>query len=46
VADGEDGVVELERGHYTSKQAFLFKGGHFMSLLKPEMVVIEGENST
>ena len=32
---GEEVVMELQRGIYTTKQAFSFKGGRFVSLHKP-----------
>jgi hypothetical protein len=43
---GEEGVMELRRGHYTTRQAFSFKGGRFVSLLKPDMVMVEDGDRT
>jgi hypothetical protein len=33
--------MELQRGIYTTKEAFSFKGGRFVSLHKPDMVMVE-----
>jgi hypothetical protein len=44
--DGEEGVMELRRGQYTTRQAFSFKGGSNVGLLKPSMVVKQDGDRT
>ena len=43
---GEEVVMGLQRGIYTTKQAFSFKGGRFVSLHKPDMVMVEDGDRT
>ena len=40
-AEGAEGVLELLRGHYITEKPLQLKGGQFIALLKPEVVVKE-----
>ena len=43
---GEEVVMKLQRGIYTTKQAFSFRGDRFVSLHKPDMVMVEDGDRT
>jgi hypothetical protein len=43
---GEEGVMELQRGQYTNRQPFSFKGGRGVGLLKPSVLVREAGDRT